>query len=89
VLVEDVEELVGEVGGLAGRVGAGPVMAAAVAQDAVGLAGSSYGQQHDNAGWLALGAYRRVQAHEFDDHTYIDPTATYVLAQARMKALGK
>lgn len=37
----------------------------------------------------ALGAYGRVQAHEFDDHTFIDPTSTYVLAQERVKALGR
>jgi hypothetical protein len=28
-----------------------------------------------------------VQAHEFDDHTYIDPEATYLLAQGRIQAL--
>jgi tetratricopeptide (TPR) repeat protein len=37
----------------------------------------------------ALGAYRKVQAHELDDHTYVDPVDTYVLAQARFKALGQ
>jgi tetratricopeptide (TPR) repeat protein len=51
---------------------------------ALGLIYEQYGETD-----AALGAYRRVQAHEFDDHTYIDPSATYVLAQARMKALVK
>jgi predicted Zn-dependent protease len=37
----------------------------------------------------ALNAYGHVQAHDFDDHTFIDPTSTYVLAQDRMKALKK
>lgn len=36
----------------------------------------------------ALDAYRRVQAHEFDDHTYIDPVSTYVLAQDRIRSLA-
>ena len=36
----------------------------------------------------ALSAYGKVQAHELDDHTYVDPVDTYVLAQARIKALG-
>jgi Flp pilus assembly protein TadD len=36
----------------------------------------------------ALSAYRKVQAHELDDHTYVDPVDTYVLAQARIKALA-
>jgi tetratricopeptide (TPR) repeat protein len=36
----------------------------------------------------ALGAYRKVQAHELDDHTYVDPVDTYVLAQGRIKALA-
>jgi tetratricopeptide (TPR) repeat protein len=35
----------------------------------------------------ALDAFRRVKAHEFDDHTYIDPVSTYVLAQDRIRAL--
>lgn len=37
----------------------------------------------------ALDAYRRVQGHEFDDHTLIEPTSTYVLAQERIQALSK
>jgi len=36
----------------------------------------------------ALDAYRKVEAHELDGHTYIDPTSTYVLAQARLKDLA-
>jgi tetratricopeptide (TPR) repeat protein len=35
----------------------------------------------------ALAAYGRVEAHELDDHMYVDPTSTYVLARARIKAL--
>jgi tetratricopeptide (TPR) repeat protein len=49
---------------------------------ALGLIYEQYGATD-----AALAAYRRVQAHEFDDHTYIDPEATYVLAQARIQAL--
>jgi tetratricopeptide (TPR) repeat protein len=37
----------------------------------------------------ALDAYEKVQAHEYDDHTYVDPASTYVLAQVRVKALKK
>ena len=37
----------------------------------------------------ALDAYRRVQAHELDDHTFIDPICTYVLAQDRVHALAQ
>jgi tetratricopeptide (TPR) repeat protein len=37
----------------------------------------------------ALDAYEKVQAHEYDDHSYIDPGSTYVLAEARIKALKK
>lgn len=36
----------------------------------------------------ALDACGKVEAHELDDHTYIDPVSTYVLAQARIKALA-
>jgi tetratricopeptide (TPR) repeat protein len=36
----------------------------------------------------ALSAYGKVQAHELDDHTYVDPVDTYVLAQERIKALA-
>jgi len=35
----------------------------------------------------ALDVYRRVQAHEFDDHAYVDPVSTYVLAQGRIRDL--
>ena len=56
----------------------------------------------NSADWYALGliyedygakdaardAYAKVQAHELDDHMYIDPTSTYLLAQERLKALG-
>jgi tetratricopeptide (TPR) repeat protein len=37
----------------------------------------------------ALAAYNRVQAHELDDHTFVDPIATYVLAQDRIHTLAK
>jgi tetratricopeptide (TPR) repeat protein len=37
----------------------------------------------------ALDAYGRVKAHEEDDHTFVGPTDTYVLAQARIAELGK
>jgi len=50
---------------------------------ALGLIYEQYGARN-----AALTAYNKVQAHEFDDHTYIDPTATYLLAQARIKALN-
>ena len=51
---------------------------------ALGLIYEQYG-----AKTAALDAYRRVQAYEFDDHTYVDPTSTYVLAQDRIRALSK
>ena len=35
----------------------------------------------------ALDAYGKVEAHELDDHAYIDPVSTYVLAQARITSL--
>lgn len=35
----------------------------------------------------ALAAYNHVQAHEFDDHTYVDPESAYILAQKRIAAL--
>ena len=38
---------------------------------------------------IYLEAYKKVDAHEMDDHHYIDPTSTYVLAQARIAALEK
>jgi tetratricopeptide (TPR) repeat protein len=50
---------------------------------ALGLIYEQYGAKA-----AALDAYRRVQAHEMDDHIYIDPASTYLLAQARMKALA-
>ncbi len=50
---------------------------------ALGLLYEQYGARA-----AALDAYGRVQAHELDDHTYIDPVSTYVLAQARIKALN-
>jgi tetratricopeptide (TPR) repeat protein len=51
---------------------------------ALGLIYEQYG-----ARTAALDAYRRVQAHEFDDHSYIDTTSTYVLAQNRIRELVK
>jgi hypothetical protein len=50
---------------------------------ALGLIYEQYG-----AKTAALDAYRRVRVYEFDDHTYVDPTSTYVLAQDRIRALG-
>jgi tetratricopeptide (TPR) repeat protein len=58
--------------------------------------------QPDSAVWYTLGliyeqygaktaaieAFRKVEAHELDDHTYIDPTSTYILAQARIHDLS-
>jgi Flp pilus assembly protein TadD len=49
---------------------------------ALGLIYEQYGEKN-----AALDAYRRVQAHEFDDHTHVYPTSTYVLAQDRIHAL--
>jgi tetratricopeptide (TPR) repeat protein len=49
---------------------------------ALGLIYEQYGAKS-----AALAAFHRVQAHELDDHTYIDPESTYVLAQARIKSL--
>lgn len=51
---------------------------------ALGLIYEQYGVKD-----AALDAYRRVKAHEFDDHTYIDPVSTYLLAQDRIKQLAK
>jgi len=51
---------------------------------ALGLIYEQYG-----AKTAALDAYRRVEAHEFDNHTYIAPSSTYNLAQDRMKELLK
>jgi len=49
---------------------------------ALGLIYEQYG-----ATTAALTAYRKVQAHEFDAHTYIDPSSTYLLAQTRIASL--
>jgi tetratricopeptide (TPR) repeat protein len=49
---------------------------------ALGLLYEQYGVKP-----AALAAYRKVEAHEFDDHKFVDPSATYLLAQARIKAL--
>ena len=35
----------------------------------------------------ALAAYDRVQPREFDDHTFVDPTSEYILAQKRIAVL--
>lgn len=51
---------------------------------ALGLTYEQYGAKA-----AALDAYRRVQAHEFDDHVYIDPASTYNLAQDRIRELSK
>jgi Tfp pilus assembly protein PilF len=51
---------------------------------ALGLIYEQYG-----AKTAALEAYRHVQAHEFDDHTYIGSSSTYVLAQDRIRELTK
>jgi tetratricopeptide (TPR) repeat protein len=37
----------------------------------------------------ALAAYNKVEAHEFDDHHFIDAESTYLLAQTRIHALTK
>jgi tetratricopeptide (TPR) repeat protein len=50
---------------------------------ALGLIYEDYGARD-----AALAAYGKVKAHEFDDHTYVAPGSTYLLAQARLKALG-
>jgi tetratricopeptide (TPR) repeat protein len=49
---------------------------------ALGLIYEQYGAMD-----AAIAAYGKVQAHEFDDHAYIDPSSTYLLAQGRLKAL--
>jgi len=51
---------------------------------ALGLIYEQYG-----AHTAAVDAYKKVQAHENDDHTYIDPSDTYILAQTRLTALNK
>ncbi|MES2221942.1 MAG: DUF3857 domain-containing protein [Acidobacteriota bacterium] len=48
----------------------------------LGLLYEDYGLPH-----AALAAYNRVQAHEFDDHTYVDPESAYILAQKRIAVL--
>ena len=50
---------------------------------ALGLIYEQYG-----ANDAALAAYNKVDAHELDDHTYIDPMSTYLLAQDRIHALS-
>jgi tetratricopeptide (TPR) repeat protein len=50
---------------------------------ALGLIYEQYGA--DDA---ALNAYRKVEAEDFDVHTYVDPMSTYLLAQDRIKALA-
>lgn len=51
---------------------------------ALGLIYEQYGEKQ-----AALDAYRRVQAYEFEEGTYIDPTSTYVLAQDRIRKLSQ
>jgi len=51
---------------------------------ALGMIYEQYGAKS-----AAVDAYKKVQAHENDDHTYIDPTDTYILAQTRLAALSK
>ena len=51
---------------------------------ALGLIYEQYG-----AKTAALEAFRHVQSHELDDHTFVDATATYVLAQSRIRELDK
>ncbi|WP_158785644.1 DUF3857 and transglutaminase domain-containing protein [Granulicella sp. L46] len=50
---------------------------------ALGLIYEQYG-----ANSAAVDAYKKVQAHENDNHTYIDPADTYNLAQTRLAALS-
>lgn len=50
----------------------------------LGLLYESYGLKD-----AAIAAYSKVSAHPFDEHRYIDPTSTYLLAQQRVKALGQ
>jgi hypothetical protein len=54
---------------------------------ALGLLYEDYGLRE-----AALAAYGHVQAHEFDDHTFIQAQSTYVLAQrgiARLSASAR
>jgi len=50
---------------------------------ALGLIYEQYGAKS-----AAADAYKKVQAHEDDNHTFIQPTDTYVLAQSRLTALS-
>jgi tetratricopeptide (TPR) repeat protein len=49
---------------------------------ALGLIYEQYGAKA-----AALDAYGKVEAHELDDHTYVDPLSEWVLARARIKSL--
>jgi tetratricopeptide (TPR) repeat protein len=49
---------------------------------ALGLIYEQYGARA-----AALDAYGKVEAHELDDHTYVDPLSEWVLARARIKSL--
>ncbi len=51
---------------------------------ALGLIYEQYGAKA-----AALNAFKKVQAHETDDHTFVEPTATYVLAQEQIGVLSK
>jgi hypothetical protein len=46
---------------------------------ALGLLYEGYGLRE-----AALSAYGHVEAHEFDDHTFIDSQSTYALARERI-----
>jgi len=50
---------------------------------ALGLIYEQYGARS-----AALEAYGKVEAHGLDDHTYVDPMSTWILAQARIESLG-
>jgi tetratricopeptide (TPR) repeat protein len=50
---------------------------------ALGLLYEDYGLRE-----AALAAYKRVEAHEFDDHTFINPQSTYLLAQKRIRTMS-
>jgi len=50
---------------------------------ALGLLYEDYGLKD-----AALAAYHRVQAHPFDDHTFIDAESTYLLAQKGIERVG-
>ena len=51
---------------------------------ALGLIYEQYG-----AKVAALNAFKKVQAHELDDHTFVEPTSPYVLAQEQIEVLSK